>query len=114
VLCFGADGHVKLESAFHERCIDPVHCHGSQTSPVSGERDHEEGEHCGPCVDIPIPICTAKTSRVSKLPSPRLPVPGTNVIAATNKQSYSAYAWASSSSVGTSYFRPLRTVILLA
>jgi hypothetical protein len=113
VLCFGADGHVKLESAFHERCVGPVHCGGSQTSPVSGESDHEEGEHCGPCADIPIPICMAKTSPVSKQPSPRLPIPATNLIAATNKQGCSANAWASSTSVDTSYFSPLRTVILL-
>jgi len=65
VLCFGADGHIEFESAFHKHCDD----HDHEQSPDHGhqpfETDHEEGGCCGPCVDVPVTVDIVKTSRAS-------------------------------------------------
>jgi len=113
VLCFGSDGHTELESAFHERCDDPVHSYAPDQSQLSSEDEHEICKHCGPCVDIPISIGLAKISHTStKLNSP-FPAPVTNMIVFTDKFDFSAYNSATNAFSATSYFAPLRTVILL-
>ena len=113
VLCFGADGHIEFESAFHKRCNDPVHSQSSDQSHLSCEADHERGKHCGPCVDIPIPIGLAEISHATEQSNPVFQVPVTDVVVAADKFNFSAYNSASSKFVATSYFTPLRTVILL-
>jgi hypothetical protein len=114
VLCVGADGHVEFESALHERCTDPVHHQSSGQSHLSHEAGHEGGEHCEPCVDVPISIGLAKISPATEQFSLAFPVPATDVIAAGDMFNFSAYNSASSTFVATPYFTPLRTVILLA
>jgi hypothetical protein len=113
VLCFGADGHVGLEPAFHKHCDHPVHYHASDQNQHSHEAGHEKGKHCEPCVDIPISIGLAKISHMPKQSNPTSPVPAANVIADTDKINYSAFHLISNRSVDTSYFTPLRTVIML-
>lgn len=113
VLCFGSDGHTELESAFHERCDDPVHSYALDQSPLSSEGEHEICKHCGPCVDIPISIGLAKISRTSTQLNLTFPAPVTNMIVLTDKFNLSAYNSASYTFAATSYFTPLRTVILL-
>ncbi len=113
VLCFGAEGHIKIEPAFHERCDDPVHSYASDKNQLSYEAGHEKGKHCEPCVDVPISIGLAKISHVSKQLNPTLPVAVTNVIVAADKLNFSAYNSAPNTSDAASYFTPLRTVILL-
>ena len=113
VLCFGADGHTEFESAFHERCDDPVHSYASDQNQLSYEAEHEIGKHCGPCVDVPISIGLAKISRASTQLNPIFPAPATNVIVATDKLNFSICNFASNTFAATSYFTPLRTVILL-
>ncbi len=113
VLCFGADGHIELESAFHERCDHPVHSYPSDQNQLSSEAEHEIGKHCGSCVDVAISIGLAKISRASTQLNPTFQVPATNVIVATDKFDFSAYNSASNTFSATSYFTPLRTVILL-
>ncbi len=114
VLCFGADGHVELEPAFHKHCDHPVHCHDSDQNQHSHEAGHEKGKHCEPCVDIPISIGLAKISHMPEQSSPTSPVPAANVIADTDKINCSTFHLISNTSVDTSYFTPLRTVIMLA
>jgi hypothetical protein len=114
VLCFGADGHVELEPAFHEHCDHPVHSHASDQKQHSHEAGHEKGKHCEPCVDIPISFGLAKISPVTKQLNPTFFVPATNVIVLTDNLDFSAYNLISNTFVDTSYFTPLRTVILLA
>ena len=114
VLCFGADGHIELESAFHEHCDHPVHSHTSDQNQPSCETGHEKGEHCKPCVDVPISFGLAKISPVTKKLNPTYLVPAANVIVLTENLDFSAYNSISNTSVDTSYFIPLRTVILLA
>lgn len=113
VLCFGADGHIELESAFRKCCNDLVHSSASDQKQFSPEAEHEIGKHCGPCVDVPISIGLAKISRASTQLNPIFPAPATNVIVATDKLNFSVCNFASSTFVATSYFTPLRTVILL-
>jgi len=113
VLCFGADGHIELESAFHERCDHPVHSYASEQNQLSYEAEHEKGKHCEPCVDVPISIGLAKISHTPKQLNPTFPVPVTNMIVGTDKPNSSAYNFAPNTFVATSYFTPLHTVILL-
>jgi len=114
VLCFGADGHIEFESAFHKRCNDPVHSQSSDQSHLSCEADHERGKHCGPCVDVPIPIGLAKISHIPKQLNPTFPVPVTNIIISNYKPDSSTYNFTPNTFVPSPYFTPLRTVILLA
>ena len=116
VLCFGADGHTEIESAFHERCNDPVHSHAPDQNQLSYKAEHEKAKHkhCEPCVDIPISISLAKISHTPKQLNPTFPVPATNTIIGTDKPDSSAYNFTPNTFVPSPYFRPLRTVILLA
>jgi hypothetical protein len=114
VLCFGADGHVEFEPAFHKHCDHPVHYRASDQNQHFYEAGHEKGKHCQPCVDIPISIDLAKISPVTKQLNPTYLVPATNVIVLTDNLDFSAYNSVSNTFVDTSYFTPLRTVILLA
>jgi hypothetical protein len=114
VLCFGADGHVELEPAFHKRCGHPVHYRASDQNQHFSEAGHEKVKHCQPCVDIPISIGLAKISHISKQLNPTSPFPAANVIADTDKTNCSAFHLISNTFIDTSYFTPLRTVILLA
>jgi hypothetical protein len=114
VLCFGADGHVELESAFHEHCDHSVHSHTSDRNQLSYETSHERGEHCRPCVDVPISFGLAKISPVTKQLNPAFPVPAANVIVLADNIGSSENNYISNAFFDTSYFTPLRTVILLA
>ena len=113
VLCFGADGHVELEPAFHKHCDHPVHYHASDKNQHSHEAGHEKGKHCEPCVDIPISIGLAKISHMPEQVIASFLFPAANVIADTDKTNCSAFHLISNTFVDTSYFTPLRTVILL-
>ena len=114
VLCFGADGHVEFEPAFHNHCDHSVHYHASDQNQHSHEDGHEKGKHCEPCVDIPISIGLAKISHMPEQSNPTSPIPAANVIADTDKINCSVFHLISNTSVDTSYFTPLRTVIMLA
>lgn len=53
VLCFGADGHVAVEAA-----VSPGACYSASmrldASADGPERElSREGDHCGPCMDVP-------------------------------------------------------------
>ncbi len=113
VLCFGSDGHIEFESAFHERCDDSAHSQPTDQNQLSYQVDHVEDRHCEPCVDIPIYIGLAKIARVSKQLNSTFPAPVTNVIVLANKFNLSAYNSASNSFDAAPYFTPLCTVILL-
>jgi hypothetical protein len=113
VLCFGVDGHIELESAFHEHCDHPVHSSSPDQNQLLYEAEHEKGKHCEPCVDVPISIGLAKISRTSTQLNPTFLIPATNVIVAADKLNFSVCNFASNTFAAPSYFTPLRTVILL-
>ncbi len=102
VLCFGPDECISIELR-PTYCCDEFYEVPVQPSPNS----------CGECIDIPIYIGLAKITRVSKELNSFFPAPATNVIVPANKFSLSAYNSASSAFDATSYFTPLRAVILL-
>jgi hypothetical protein len=81
VLCFGADGHVEIESAFHERCTTPTHAPHAEPQQLSRWVAHEKGDHCGPCIDIPISTTPVKITRLLKKPNSVFSAPVTTVIA---------------------------------
>ncbi|MBC8469197.1 MAG: hypothetical protein H8D56_06970 [Planctomycetes bacterium] len=113
VLCFGADGHIEFESAFHERCDNPTQSSASDKSVFSSQAGHEICNHCGPCIDVPISSGLAKVSRTPQQLNQKFPVPATSILAVTYKDVCSAYYFTSNTFNDTSYFDPLRTVILL-
>ncbi len=113
VLCFGSDGQIEIESAFHERCDDHAHSQPTDPKQLSYQSDHIKDKHCEPCVDIPISIDLARITRVSKQLNSTFPAPATTVIVLANKFNLSAYNSASSAFDAVSYFTPLCTVILL-
>jgi len=113
VLCFGADGHAKFESAFHKSCDGSVHSHHAEKKQLTYEADHERGKHCEPCVDIPLSASYAKVSRVYKQANRAFSIPLTNIIVAADKLSLSEHNSISNSFTDTSCITALRTVILL-
>jgi len=113
VLCFGSDGQIEIESAFHKRCDDPFHPQPTDQKQLSYQSDHIKNKNCEPCIDIPIFIGLAKITRVSKQSNSTFPAQAANVIVLADKSDLSAYNSASSAFDAASYFTPLRTVILL-
>ena len=113
VLCFGADGHIELETAFHERCDDPDHYDASEQNMLSSKAGHEICKHCGPCVDIPISNDLVQISNTPQKLNIKFIVSTTYMLIDTDKLNSSVYNSASNTFSDTSYFDPLCTVILL-
>jgi hypothetical protein len=114
VLCFGADGHIEFESAFHKQCSSCADSESSEQIRFSCEAEHEEAKHCGPCVDVPISIGLAKISQAPEQLNPLLAFLVTDVVVAADEFDFFAHNLSSNTFADTSYFTPLRTIILLA
>jgi len=67
VLCFGSDGHIEFESAFHIHRDDYSHAQSSEHVHPFFETDHQGDvtPGAGPCVDVPITADIVKTLRES-------------------------------------------------
>jgi len=67
VLCFGSDGHIEFESAFHAHCDDYFLTQSSEHVPPFFETDHQGNvtPGAGPCVDVPVTADIVKTLRES-------------------------------------------------
>ncbi|MHC4456936.1 MAG: hypothetical protein ACYS0I_07555 [Planctomycetota bacterium] len=114
VLCFGADGHTEIELAFQQRCNEPrVYSQPANQNELCHQVDHEQDKHCEPCVDVPLSFGLAKIAFAPKQLNPTFQLPVINIIAAGDCFNFSAYNSASNTFAATSYFTPLRTVILL-
>ena len=113
VLCFGADGHIELESAFHKCCEDPEHSSAPDQNELSYKAGHENCTHCGACVDMPISNDLVQISNTPQKIITNFPVPTIYVLIDNDKLNSSVYNLASNSFIDTSYFSPLRTVILV-
>ena len=113
VLCFGADGHVELESAFHKCCEEPEHSSAPDQNELSYKAGHETCRHCGPCIDMPITNDLIQISNTPQKIITKLSVPTTYMLIDTNKLNSSVYNLASNIFTDTSFFSPLRTVVLL-
>jgi hypothetical protein len=113
VLCFGADGHVELESAFHKCCEEPDNSSAPDQNELSYKAGHETCRHCEPCIDIPISNDMLQISNTPEKIITKFPVPTTNMLIDIDKLDSSVYNSASKSFTDTSYFIPLRTVVLL-
>ncbi len=113
VLCFGSDGHVEFESAFHERCDGHAHSQSTDQKQLSYQSDHGENSHCEPCIDVPITIGLAKITNVFEQLNSTLHVPAVKTIVLDGRFNNSAYSSGSNVLDAVSYFSPLRTVILL-
>ncbi len=115
VLCFGADGHVEFESAFHAQCKDHVHSQSTDHGRHSSEAGHEHDKHChsGQCVDVPIAMDLAKVSQTTEQLNSAFATVVADAIVAVEQSDCPEHLPASNAFTVTSYFTPLRTVILL-
>ena len=100
VLCFGPDECVSIELRSADCCDECIF------APVQPSPDS-----CDKCIDIPIYIGLEKITRMSKQLNSSFFAP--DVIVPANKFNLSAYSSASNTFDVTSYFTPLRAVILL-
>ena len=100
VLCFGSDecGSIKLRSV---DCCEDCFCVPIQPAP----------NPCVQCISIPIYTGLENITRVAKQLNSTFSAPA--VIASTDKFNHSAYSSVSNTFDVTSYFTPLRAVILL-
>ncbi|MCP4262104.1 MAG: hypothetical protein GY774_32080 [Planctomycetes bacterium] len=113
VLCFGVDGHIELESAFHDDCSEPGHSSVSGQVVLSSKADSEICEHCGPCIDVPISKDLVKISNTPQKLNPIFLIQTTNLHTDIDKLNSSVYTFTKDTIFDTSYFDPLQTVILL-
>jgi hypothetical protein len=109
VLCLGTSGHVEIEPTFHERCSAPAHSQHTEQQWLSRQVNHEESEHCGPCIDIPISTTTVKITRLLKKPNSVPLAPITTVIASVCLSNHSAPVTLDA----PSHFVQMQSVILL-
>ena len=116
VLCFGTDGHIEFESAFHAHCKGNAHSQSADRGHHSSEAEHKHDKHChsGQCVDVSISFGPAKISRLSEHLNPAFVALAADVIAAVEQSDCSEHLATSHAFSVTPYFAPLRTVILLA
>jgi len=116
VLCFGTDGHVEFESAFHAECKDHAHSQSTDHGRHSSEAEHKHDKHChsGQCVDVPISFGLAKVSKTPGQLTLAFAALAADMIASVEQSDCSEHLPASDAFIAGSYFSPLRTVILLA
>ena len=116
VLCFCSDDLIEFKSAFCEQCKDHVHSQSTDHGRHSSDAEHEHNKHChnGQCVDIPVSFGLTKISRTAEQSNPALAALAVDVIVAVEQSDCSEHLPASNAFVASSYFSPLRTVILLA
>ena len=116
VLCFGADGHVEFESAFHEECGEHTHSRPTDHHHHSHAAEHEHEKHCqvGQCVDVPIVMDKVKASQTIEPLNPTFVTAVADAIPYTEQDNCIEHKPASDALATSSYFTPLRTVILLA
>jgi hypothetical protein len=116
VLCYGADGHVEFESAFHEQCTDHDHSQPGDHGRHSSEAEHDEDEnrHHGRCVDISVDIGLIRISQTAEQSDRAFAPVAADAIFAIEQLGCLESGPASNAFFATSYFSPLRTVILLA
>lgn len=113
VLCFGADGHVELESTFHEHYNGPVHFESSHQGRLSHQIDHhEKDECCRPCVDIPVSLGLKEALYKSCRSNPVFLVQASVAVAAVNSGGCSQY-FVFGPDITAGFYTPLRSIILL-
>jgi hypothetical protein len=99
-LCLGSDKYASIELRPAD-CSDKCFCVPFQPDP----------NPCGQCVSIPIYTGLENITRVAKQLNSTFSAPA--VIVTANKFNHSAYSSVSNTFDVTSYFNPLRTVVLI-
>jgi hypothetical protein len=115
VVCVGADGHVAIETAGHHHCDHDPHADDPDHSPAdTGDHSHATDTPCIPCTDIPVcagalehPFKPSHSPTSSSVPVDYI-APSDRAAADTAR-----VADLESHPFSTTYFLPLRTVVLL-
>ena len=113
VMCHNADGHVALEPAIHNHCVCPdfgetALRNGFAESAAEPSRDHRH------CIDIPL----TSNILISVQKNHKLPINKVSICSAYQSEmnSYAASSFPclfSRDAEWTSFFTPLRTIVLL-
>ena len=117
VLCFGADGHIEFESAFHKQCTIHDHSQPATHNYHSSEAEHDEDKHChqGQCVDIPFDIDFVQISqKTEQLDRAFAAFDADAVIVVLPPGFFECNPVSADFLTTGSYFSPLSTIVMLA
>ena len=113
VVCFGGDGHVEIEPAFHQdTCDHTSHKTRQAEQSLSSNQIQEHHTHCPPCTDIPIPLDIAKISTFSQHQKSFSPTPSI-LGAVSDDLDFQTFSTAPDYQADSPHFTILRTVIIL-
>ena len=111
VLCIGADGQVRIESAFHKHGNKTDQSHEPICNNLIYTTNQEIDEHYSSCVDIPITNELLRISKTTQKLNLKYPVSTTCFLVDSNNFKSSEYHLVTKTFSDTSY-TPLCTVIL--
>ena len=113
VLCIGEDGHITIEAASSNCCTNAPVGTSKAGATIFVDDSHSANDECGSCVDIPLfgggtyTLTTAKKENPSHMTTAAMgPLPVEAI-------QTSGLGLVLESFTPTSYFTPLRSVILL-
>jgi len=115
VLCFGADGHVEFESAFHEQCFAPNHNPPADegSRPCESKDQQDDRCHCTPCVDVPVDFgLTLTCQTIEQLDGASVAVYADMSLTVSQPIVFE-HLPLSSDYLANPFYSPLRTIILL-
>ncbi|MHC4926692.1 MAG: hypothetical protein ACYTER_05065 [Planctomycetota bacterium] len=113
VVCFGSDGHIAIEPAFHDHCATSHdHGHGHHHHSDTAHRDETEScldVSCSPCTDM---LITTDLEPARLQTSTQSEVAHSGIDLKTVADSYNHHCYECNVDP-FSYFTPLETIILL-
>ena len=118
VLCKGADGHVKVEAATQGVCTSDTERSSERSAAgVPAYRAPHRGDHCGPCVDLPLGNEAGKeTGMLAQATRTEVKVPIVSIfleVSAPTAARVSHFARGSDGFLASPMLVSLRTVTLL-
>jgi hypothetical protein len=112
VLCIGEDGHIAVEVASSDCCTSASAGIAEADATRPADDGHSDDDHCGSCVDIPL-FGGAYTLSTTKNENPTDTDAAAMGVLPIETIRTSGPGLAVESFTHTSYFTPLRSVILL-
>jgi hypothetical protein len=113
VLCIGEDGHIAVEVASSDCCTNVSAGIAEADATRLADDGHSDDDHCGSCVDIPLFGGGAYTLSTTKNENPTDTDTAAMGVLPVETIQASGPGLAVESFTHTSYFTPLRSVVLL-
>jgi hypothetical protein len=112
VVCLGEDGHVSVET-ITDGCCDSEDTHQENPGNESGNELLTCKDDCGACVDVPLSVEFASSFGADKKIRPVFEEAAVVIHVNIDESILSEVKYSSEHFIPTSYFSPLRSVILL-